>query len=420
MLLGKKTQYQLIWLRGIAIFFQMFVLAIAELFLGISLPITEMLMLIVLYFVLHIFIYWQYQQTRPLTAQVLFSHLNLDVLILCGLLYYAGGATNPFISLLLFPLTLTATVLAASYTWVMAIIVVIAYSILMRFHISLPYNHAGGNEFSLHIWGMWFGFLLSAALVSFFIVAMRKTLKHKENLLHQASEQALRDKQLISLATLSASTAHEFGTPLATIALLCDELDAEITQPNLRDELVLPLKLQVTRCKEILSVLSDATGGVHLQGGEKLPIDQFIKNLVTDWQAGHLNIQLKVDYQGVQPAPDILAERILHQAIVNILDNAAKVSQSDIRCFLSWDNNNISFIINDSGPGLTAEQLELLGKQPISSEQFPKDGLAAKDGMGLGSFLSYTIIERMGGRIKLSNREAGGLSIQIILPIDFN
>jgi len=336
--------------------------------------------------------------------------LIIDVLVLCALLYFAGGATNPFISLLLFPLTISATILNARYTWLMSFITIASYSLLMQFHISLPHNHAAGNEFSLHVFGMWFGFVVSAALVSFFIVSLRKTIKVKEQQLHDAHEQALKDKQLLSLATLSASTAHELGTPLGTISLLSDELDAEIQQNSIREELIFPLKQQVKRCKKILSVLSATTGGIHLDGGKKLPIDKFIKELIDDWQNSHLESQISIQYNGSQAAPEILFSLSYLCCLFNILDNALRESQQAIECFLSWDENNIILVVNDNGPGLSDEQLEQMGKKPFMS---------SRDGMGLGLFLSHTIIERIGGKISFSNRKPHGLSTKISFPINF-
>jgi len=408
--IDNKTAYQLIWIRGISVFMQMATLGVAEISLGISLPIIKMLFIITLYFVFHVFTWYRYQTNQNLTELNQFIYLIIDVLVLCALLYFAGGATNPFISLLLFPLTISATILNARYTWLMSFITIASYSLLMQFHISLPHNHAAGNEFSLHVFGMWFGFVVSAALVSFFIVSLRKTIKVKEQQLHDAHEQALKDKQLLSLATLSASTAHELGTPLGTISLLSDELDAEIQQNSIREELIFPLKQQVKRCKKILSVLSATTGGIHLDGGKKLPIDKFIKELIDDWQNSHLESQISIQYNGSQAAPEILAERVLRQAIVNILDNALRESQQAIECFLSWDENNIILVVNDNGPGLSDEQLEQMGKKPFMS---------SRDGMGLGLFLSHTIIERIGGKISFSNRKPHGLSTKISFPINF-
>jgi len=56
------------------------------------------------------------------------------------------------------------------------------------------------------------------------------------------------------------------------------------------------------------------------------------------------------------------------------------------------------------------ELLEQMGKKPFMS---------SRDGMGLGLFLSHTIIERIGGKISFSNRKPHGLSTKISFPINF-
>ena len=50
---------------------------------------------------------------KPLAAWELFAYLQLDVLALAWLLYFSGGATNPFVSLLLLPVIVTAALLPA-------------------------------------------------------------------------------------------------------------------------------------------------------------------------------------------------------------------------------------------------------------------------------------------------------------------
>ena len=112
--IDSKTVYQLIWLRGIAVFLQLLTLLMAEIVMGISLLITKMLIIIFIYLIFHLVTWYQFQSGKLITKPAFFIHLCIDVFVLCALLYYAGGATNPFISLLLFPLTLTATILNAS------------------------------------------------------------------------------------------------------------------------------------------------------------------------------------------------------------------------------------------------------------------------------------------------------------------
>ena len=56
----------------------------------------------------------------PVTAWELFAYLQLDVLALAVLLFFSGGASNPFVSLLLLPLIVAAALLPAGCVWAMA------------------------------------------------------------------------------------------------------------------------------------------------------------------------------------------------------------------------------------------------------------------------------------------------------------
>ncbi len=47
------------------------------------------------------------RRRKPVTAWELFAYLQLDVLALALLLFFSGGASNPFVSLLLLPLILS-------------------------------------------------------------------------------------------------------------------------------------------------------------------------------------------------------------------------------------------------------------------------------------------------------------------------
>ena len=100
--------------------------------------------------------------------------------------------------------------------------------------------------------GMWLSFVISAIVIAYFVLQMRNALRDKEEQLAIAREQTIRDEKLISLGALAASTAHELGTPLATIQLLLADLDEnEISRQQI--ELLLD---QVGRCKKALAEMS--------------------------------------------------------------------------------------------------------------------------------------------------------------------
>ena len=165
-------------------------------FRGFTLPFGPLLVVIAIFAALNLVTWLRLRWLeRPVGEQELFLHLFSDVLILAALLYFSGGSTNPFVSLFLLPLTLAAAALPGRYTWAIAVSALVCYSLLMVWYYPLPHRH--GINFNMHVVGMWFGFVLSAILISYFAVKMSATLRERERALAQAREDALRDERLV-------------------------------------------------------------------------------------------------------------------------------------------------------------------------------------------------------------------------------
>jgi two-component system sensor histidine kinase RegB len=216
------------------------------------------------------------------------------------------------------------------------------------------------------------------------VTTMGRALRRHQRMLADAREQSLRDEQLVALGTLAASTAHELGTPLATMTLTAEELRDELGDPpgQVVEQLDL-LKSQIGRCKEALSVLSASAGNLRATGGGAMSLDRYFASLLEDWLRSRPGVKLESRIEGSDPAPRVVAERTLSQALTNIIDNAADVSRHLER---------------------------RVGKSPLSSQ-----GSGA--GLGLGLFLSHGIIERLGGRVTLGERSGGGLETRVDLPL---
>ena len=67
-----------------------------------------------------------------------------------------------------------------------------AYSYLMWLYPNQHANH-GDQSFNLHVFGMWVSFVLSAAVIAFFVVKMRSALQQKDQLLIAARERAIKE-----------------------------------------------------------------------------------------------------------------------------------------------------------------------------------------------------------------------------------
>ncbi|MGB4967502.1 MAG: hypothetical protein WBO35_04850, partial [Candidatus Saccharimonadales bacterium] len=136
---------------------------------------------------------------KPVGPWELFAYLQLDVLALAGLLYFSGGASNPFISLLLLPLLITATLLPIRCVWAMAAVTVSVYTGLMVDYLPLPGMLSGhGPGFHAHLWGMWLVFVISALLVAGFVARLAAALRQRDREVARLREKALRDEQILA------------------------------------------------------------------------------------------------------------------------------------------------------------------------------------------------------------------------------
>lgn len=359
---------------------------------------------------LNILSYWRLQQGWPVTDIEYFGQLLIDIAGLSVLLYHSGGATNPFVSYYLVPLTISAAVLPWRFTWVIAGTSLGAYSLMLFYYLPLPdfsphQHHQGG--LSLHIMGMWFNFAISTALITYFVVKMAAALRKQEQQLNANREDDLRDEQILAVATLAAGTAHELGTPLSTMTLLLDELADEYQGKEALNSDLRVLQQQVQSCKHILQGLV-ATADTHSQGQQQqVIVTDYIKMILDHWQV--LRPQARYQYTQDQTTspPTLLVDSTLEQAIANLLNNAADASGQALEIKLEWNAQAITLSIRDHGPGIALEIAEQLGKPFFSTKG---------KGLGLGLFLSHASVARYGGKITLHNHPEGGTLAQLSLP----
>ena len=397
---------RLVVLRAIALGGQALAVGVAVDTLHMALPLKPLVLILAALAVVNLFTWLRLNRPWPIRDAELFAQLALDVLVLTGLLYYTGGSTNPFAPLYLLPLTLTAAALPRAWTWAMVGLTVACYTLLLFVYVPLPGTHAmHGDEFQMHVVGMWLGFLLSAALIATFAVRMSATLRERDRLAAAMREQALKHERVLALGTLATGAAHELGTPLSTMAVLVRDFSPE--RPVSGEALSI-LRGQIARCKEILSSLSAAAGQVRAEAGASRPLDAWLEELVQRWQSLRPGVPLRTHFDGTRPAPRIVAEQTLAQAIVNILNNAADASPAAVEVSGHWTEEELVLEIADRGTGLAPEIMHRAGEPFLSTKG---------EGLGLGLFLAYTTFNRFGGAVRLLARAGGGTLCRLTLPL---
>ena len=416
---GHSHLRRLVMLRSIAVAAQCITLALVYRFLEMDLPWHPMLITVGAQAVLNLLTWLRLRNNRPVSNMELFAQLCADVLALSVLLYYGGGSANPFVSLFLLPLVIAAATLPRGYTWAMAAITTGCYSVLMKFYVPLPTaNRHIGHEghlqhvmpqdeaFNMHIIGMWAGFGISTIVVAYFVVKMAYAVRERDEALTKMREETLRNERIVALGTQAAGAAHELGTPLSTLAVVIGELQREqIILPEWRDNLAI-LDDQVRACKRILDKL--LANAQDTEAPSMQSLHQFLAATLDEWQLIRPEVQYRYQPPTAQSVPQLHIEPALRAALLNLLNNAADASPQGIDIRTHWDADQVTLEIHDDGPGLTPEVAARAGSAFFTTKQ---------EGRGLGLFLANATVERMGGSVRLFNREGGGTTTEITIPL---
>lgn len=342
--------------------------------------------------------------------QHLLLQLASDIILLTLLLYYTGGATNPFVSFYLVPLAIAAASLPAHKAWAVSAVTLICYSPLLFYYQPLPgmapgehdmhqmHQNTDSSGFSLHVLGMWLNYLLSALFISFFLIKMKQTLDAQQALLQKNKEKAIQDGQLMAIATQAAGAAHELGTPLSTMAVIVEELKQSTPE---QQEFLELLESQIGLCK---NKLQDLVSSSHQQ--QQADIKDFLQQLIQHWKLLRPQQSIKVSWPEHSQPSTIHYHPSLQQALINLLNNAADAGAQAPELRLDWDDNNLIWQLKDFGPGIDPELHPLLGKQPVKSAK----------GLGIGLYLSRASIEQQGGTLSWQPQTEGTLTA-VTLPL---
>lgn len=351
------------------------------------------------------------------TSELAFcGQLLIDILGLTLLLFFSGGADNPFVSYYLVPLCIAAATLPGRLTWPLMVTSLCLYTGLMFFNIPLPGIAPGhGHEaqattggVSIHTLGMWLNFVFSACLISYFVIAMATSLRRQDAMLAQLKEDKLRDEQLMAVATLAAGTAHELGTPMTTIKTLLHEMQAEYTQPSpLKDDLDL-LQTQVSHCTDTLHQLNRQASELKDGHVAVQSVRQLCAKVIDHWILLRPEVEASIHIDESAPDIHVRWQPTITQSISNLLNNAADAEPAGIEVDISWDAALLTLRIHDKGAGVDPIIAQHLGQAFVTDKG---------QGRGLGLFLTRAAIERYNGVVSLARHPDVGTLTTLTLPL---
>jgi len=345
------------------------------------------------------------------------GQLSLDLLQMSFLLGLIGGTANPFILILLAPVTLAAATLplrpllilgglASVLSLVLAVVSLPYPSVVPEPRLTLEFRLAAGVANVA-------GIALVAGYVRQSVVeAARMALA-----LDVTQTVLAREQKLSALGALAAAAAHELGTPLATISIVSKEMAREATTPQVKEDAEL-LIAQAERCREILKRLAatpdKATDEVH----ERLSLRQLVQEVIEPHANASKEVRVEAIVTGAKgvKTPDIRRLPEITHAFTTFVENAVDFAKSEILISARFDAESVIMEVRDDGPGFSPDILAKLGEPYVTSRPGAEGSRTGHIGMGLGFFISKTLLERTGAVVTFHNAKPHGAVVAAKWP----
>ena len=342
--------------------------------------------------------------------------LSFDLVEMSILIGLTGGLSNPFILLLVAPVTVAAATLPAANAAALALLSVISVTILFFFALPLPW--AAGEVFQtpwLYRFGMWAAAISGIGFNAAYAWQASAEASRMELALATTQAVLAREQRLSALGGLAAAAAHELGTPLATIQVVTKEmLLNNAPGSDLYDDIQL-LSTQAERCRDILRRLSRSpeAGDEH---HSRLGVSELLEEVADPYRGEEITITS--DVEGA-PGAALLEVRRLPEVLHGLsafVENAVDFATSSVELVAFYDANRLIVEVRDDGPGFSPDVIARLGEPYVTTRSQGEASRSNHYGMGLGFFIAKTLLERTGAQVEFRYARQGGALISVQWP----
>ena len=396
-------------LRYIAIIGQFIAINVVFFYLNLEFPIKASLIVVFIGLLTNLYLQFKVKanQLKDTYASLF---LLYDLFQLAILLYLTGGIFNPFSFLLIIPAIVSSTFLSMGTTIILGFITSLILFTLTHYYLPLPGLLVENFEApTFYKFGILISILIGLIFLSYFGIRFAGETKKRSEALNKLQEVIAKEYELESLGGQAAAAAHSLGTPLATIAVVAKELKKEIGDNKDVSKDIDLLISQTKRCSEILKQISKKQieediflSSIKLEDLLEEIIDSFKETsskkieLVSNDDNNKINIER---------TPEII------YGLRNFIGNAVKFSKSRVKIDLMSDLEKIEIKINDDGPGIPDDIIKKIGEPYIKSKSAE---LNSNSGLGLGTFLGKTLLEKQGAKLLFRrNNDLGGALVII-------
>lgn len=216
-----------------------------------------------------------------------------------------------------------------------------------------------------------------------------------------------------------SAVSHELRTPLTSIVGFAEELMESANEDQSQAATIIVRNAgRLTEMVEDLLELSRMTTPNPVRDTGSLDLSRVVADTVADQRKAAEERRISVDLAlSTHPALVTSSANALGRIATNLVSNAIKFTPIDgrIRITTRVDGDTVELLVEDSGPGISAED------EPRVFERFFRSADPERrrtPGTGLGLSIVQSLVDLLHGTVNIGRSELGGAGMSVTLPRD--
>ncbi len=211
--------------------------------------------------------------------------------------------------------------------------------------------------------------------------------------------------RLAALGQLAAGIAHEINNPLSGMLMAIDTLKCHADTSPLTDKTIALIERGLNQIRETVAAL--LVEG-KLKSRNLIPHD--IEDVLTLIAPMGSRKTLHLSWHNSLSGEVELPATFIRQIMINLLMNAVKAAsqQGDVSCDVGINNKHLHISITNNGKMLNPEQI---------SHLFEPFATFSESGHGLGLWVTYQIVNQLGGTISVKREADEHMNFTVEIPL---